>query len=374
MTINSTLKKLIYALFFLVSFVSIAYAIPFTPQGNIDLINRYGIKNVTSINLSGDIIVAGNVSVTDNLSCEAIISDNISTNMRWTDLYEYPQKCPVTDTFMTAANDSITCTAISAAYYTAIQTNTLFSALPNLTLPGLNESYYHISVTYNKTEVDEQISGIDTTSSISMADVYVELLNYYNKTEAYAVLLNYVNKTELDTQLQDIYNETEINTLFTALPNLTLAELNESYYHISVIYNKTEVDTLFTALPNITIANADALHDQAVNTTSDVVHNAMNLTGTNLASYALWVFRNQASAVTNAPVVFIEQDNAGDDQVALTIQQDGTANALTISSAQVSGAAINISTASSVALSVGEKNITGTDCMIFKSGFTICGS
>jgi len=36
-----------------------------------------------------------------------------------------------------------------------------------------------------------------------------------------------------------------------------------------------------------------------------------------------WFFRNLASDITAGPVVLIEQDNAGDDQVALKIQQDG---------------------------------------------------
>jgi len=41
-----------------------------------------------------------------------------------------------------------------------------------------------------------------------------------------------------------------------------------------------------------------------------------------------WFYRNDVLANTAAPVVFIEQDNAGDDQAALLIQQDGTGYAL----------------------------------------------
>lgn len=43
-----------------------------------------------------------------------------------------------------------------------------------------------------------------------------------------------------------------------------------------------------------------------------------------------YFYRNLASASTDSPVVFIEQDNAGDDQVALTIQQDGTGRGLVV--------------------------------------------
>lgn len=37
-----------------------------------------------------------------------------------------------------------------------------------------------------------------------------------------------------------------------------------------------------------------------------------------------WFFRDVPASVSNIPVVFIEQDNAADDQAALLIQQDGT--------------------------------------------------
>jgi hypothetical protein len=43
-----------------------------------------------------------------------------------------------------------------------------------------------------------------------------------------------------------------------------------------------------------------------------------------------WFYRNYNSTVTNSPLVFIEQDNAGDDQNALSIQNDGTGNGLFI--------------------------------------------
>ena len=43
-----------------------------------------------------------------------------------------------------------------------------------------------------------------------------------------------------------------------------------------------------------------------------------------------YFLRNLASANTDSPLVFIEQDNAGDDQPALTIQQDGAKEAMKI--------------------------------------------
>jgi hypothetical protein len=43
-----------------------------------------------------------------------------------------------------------------------------------------------------------------------------------------------------------------------------------------------------------------------------------------------WFWRNDAAAATAGPLVFIEQDNAGDDQDALQIQQDGSGKGIGI--------------------------------------------
>lgn len=44
----------------------------------------------------------------------------------------------------------------------------------------------------------------------------------------------------------------------------------------------------------------------------------------------VWVYRDDASATTAAPLMFVEQDNAGDDQNALSVQQDGTGDGIFI--------------------------------------------
>jgi len=43
-----------------------------------------------------------------------------------------------------------------------------------------------------------------------------------------------------------------------------------------------------------------------------------------------WFYRNLNSSETVGPLVFIEQDNSGDDQNALNIQQDGTGASISI--------------------------------------------
>jgi hypothetical protein len=54
------------------------------------------------------------------------------------------------------------------------------------------------------------------------------------------------------------------------------------------------------------------------------VYNTFVLGHPTSSNGANYFYRDDVAANTNGPVVFIEQDNAGDDQNALTVQQDGS--------------------------------------------------
>ena len=69
-------------------------------------------------------------------------------------------------------------------------------------------------------------------------------------------------------------------------------------------------------------------------------------------------FRNLASGDTGGPVVFIEQDNAGDDQNALNIQQDGTGNGLFVDQ-NGDGLGLNIDSEATTATNYGLRVLTG---------------
>ena len=56
----------------------------------------------------------------------------------------------------------------------------------------------------------------------------------------------------------------------------------------------------------------------------------LNLLQTATTGNTIWAYRDLASDSTDSPVAFIEQDNAGDDQKALTVQQDGTGDGVLI--------------------------------------------
>lgn len=63
----------------------------------------------------------------------------------------------------------------------------------------------------------------------------------------------------------------------------------------------------------------------------------LHLIQTLTSGEALRVVRNLASGSTDAPVVFIHQDHASDDQPALSVQQDGAALAVDVLGSHVSG-------------------------------------
>jgi len=50
----------------------------------------------------------------------------------------------------------------------------------------------------------------------------------------------------------------------------------------------------------------------------------------NSSAGAHWFFRDKTSADTNGAIIFVEQDNATDDQDAIKIQNDGTGNGIQI--------------------------------------------
>lgn len=91
---------------------------------------------------------------------------------------------------------------------------------------------------------------------------------------------------------------------------------------------------------------------ESVNLYSLLVNEADNGVGSN------WFYRNYDNTTTDSPVVFIEQDNASDDQDALAIQQDGTGNYLSAGNFVIDSSnnvAIGKTSANSVLDVVGDK-------------------
>lgn len=88
------------------------------------------------------------------------------------------------------------------------------------------------------------------------------------------------------------------------------------------------VKTLFSNLKAVLKTHFDTLYGLLA-TANTWVQN-QTIASTQTTGNALRVVRDLASANTNAPVVDIVQDNAGDDQNALRVQQDGTGKLITL--------------------------------------------
>src|SRR6056297_3565329 len=91
-------------------------------------------------------------------------------------------------------------------------------------------------------------------------------------------------------------------------------------------------DTGITADTLDTGQGANELYsmNQDVETTDSVDFESSKITQTTTSGYGSWVYRNLASDSTDSALMFIEQDNAGDNRDALHIQQDGTGRGLYI--------------------------------------------
>jgi len=81
-----------------------------------------------------------------------------------------------------------------------------------------------------------------------------------------------------------------------------------------------------------------------------------------------WLYRDLASTATAGPVLFIEQDNASDDQSALKIQNDGTGNGLFIDQ-NGNGIALNITSDAPVGQLIYARGVQTSNSLINVYGY-----
>ena len=130
----------------------------------------------------------------------------------------------------------------------------------------LENNYYNITQTYNRTEVESLVNNVDVSS---------ELSNYYNKSETYNVSeINNINLS-LSNDLSNLENEVNSLNNFSGnysdlvnKPNLSVynqsseidslnTNLNTNYYNKSETYNRTEVDREITNLQNSMVTDTN---------------------------------------------------------------------------------------------------------------------
>ena len=121
-----------------------------------------------------------------------------------------------------------------------------------------------------------------------------------------------------------------VNSLGTyfngSMDDVRIYEKSLSADEIKDLYlQRAEVHDSFVSQSDVYV---DAEGDVGIGTR--VTTALLNLLQTATTGNTLWAYRDLASGSTDSPVVFIEQDNAGDDQNALKIQQDAPQTALDI--------------------------------------------
>ena len=105
---------------------------------------------------------------------------------------------------------------------------------------------------------------------------------------------------------------------------------SETYdYHIATGINIADAKLTVTTAGNVGIGTTSP---------TATLHTVQTATTGNTG----WFYRSLASASTDSPVMFIEQDNSNDDQPALRIQQDGATLSLDIDDNSDSAGGVNI--------------------------------
>ena len=130
----------------------------------------------------------------------------------------------------------------------------------------LENNYYNVTQTYNRTEVESLVNNVDVSS---------ELSNYYNKSETYNVSeINNINLS-LSNDLSNLENEVNSLNNFSGnysdllnQPDLSVynqssdinnlnTNLDTNYYNKSETYNRTEVDREITNLQNSMVTDTN---------------------------------------------------------------------------------------------------------------------
>lgn len=179
--------------------------------------------------------------------------------------------------------------------------------------------------------LDEDAMGSDSNTALATQQSIKAYVDSSISPTLQSVFDNGQTITIADTDNQTLAitnNDTTNNQDTLTLTNTTTGRsLFIDYNAISGYPMVIDTEQLSNTAFKIIMLDASTANGlQITNTTASCFSNIMRgqagSTGSN------WFFRNEASGVTNAPVVYIEQDNSSDDQDALKIQNDGTGNYL----------------------------------------------
>ena len=150
-------KKTILIGFMILTMIGLAFAVPFSPQGNVDLKNYYNITNLASIGgftMIGNLIMGG-FHIT---GAGDINATNVNGNQSW-EHQSYPAACSA-NYAITALGDSTTCTDSWVDASGDSMTGNL--AMGNNNITGVNELSSTLVATTNL-EADNLESNLDGT-------------------------------------------------------------------------------------------------------------------------------------------------------------------------------------------------------------------
>lgn len=242
---------------------------------------------------------------------------------------------------------------VEALDYRAVSTvsGSSYVATDHGTLTGLSDDDHTIYLL----RTDFATENTTKNSQISTVDTRVSAVN----TTANLNSLGYNTTTELG----GLFAETAGANTWTGA-NVFNPTSNTSFYNDALFYGATYFlnNVTLTSANGMSVNNSILLKNIAgtvIGNWSDTgglarLYNNGNLTNTGYfttesakvtqtgtTGNALWAYRNLASTDTDDSVAFIEQDNAGDDQEGLIVQQDGAGQGIYVISTNT-GISLNI--------------------------------
>jgi len=334
--------------------------------------------NVNSSNYWDGIDTPGDFAA---ITASGLITANEFTGAQnWTDNQNYPTACPA-DTFATQIGDTITCTAISDVYllnsgdtgagpynFTGnVEIGTADGSAAELHVSNADSGVDCIASTRGCFENSGTtylgiLGGTGNTVGINVGDpddADIGGINYANSLDKWTIRAGTTNVVDIDSVSVDVLGSayldvagagTTINGLVIDGSGIDIKRsggsgnirfFNDTAGSVGwVMYMSDPTNwDLRTHASNRDGAdyiisknyNTAALFNVDIDTGDTSIAGTLDVVQTGVTGNTGYFYRNLASASTDDVVFEVIQDNAGDNQGAMVVQQDGAGNAISVS-------------------------------------------